>query len=80
MGSVIESIAAVPRSRRVLKYTHGNGKRKAHAYGIPSPDPPQDAEKHKDKDKSLVTLNESAVLSEIERAGRGLVKRIVVQI
>lgn len=42
-------------------------------------DPLQDAEKPKDKDKSLVTLNDNAVLSEIERTGRGMVKRIVVQ-
>ncbi|KZT64811.1 Nrap protein [Daedalea quercina L-15889] len=43
---------------------------------------PADTEKpkEKDKDKSLVVLNESAVLSEIERIGRGLIKRIVVQV
>ncbi|KAH9829045.1 Nrap protein [Rhodofomes roseus] len=39
-----------------------------------------DKPKEKEKDKSLVVLNESAVLSEIERMGRGLVKRIVVQV
>ncbi|TFY57330.1 hypothetical protein EVJ58_g7084 [Rhodofomes roseus] len=39
-----------------------------------------DKPKEREKDKSLVVLNESAVLSEIERMGRGLVKRIVVQV
>ena len=52
----------------------------SYAFVISSPDPPQDAEKHKDKDKSLVVLNENAVLSEIERMGRSMVRRIVVQV
>ncbi|KAH9912225.1 Nrap protein [Fomitopsis serialis] len=36
--------------------------------------------REKEKERSLVVLNERAVLSEVERMGRGLVRRIVVQV
>jgi hypothetical protein len=35
-------------------------------------------ENEKAKDKGLVTLNQDAVVSEIERLGRGIVKKITI--
>ena len=34
----------------------------------------------KSKDKNIVTVNESAILSEIERLGTGFVKQVTVQV
>lgn len=44
-----------------------------------SQEPGKPKEKSKDKDRSAVVLNERAVLSELERMGTGLAKRIVLQ-
>jgi len=35
-------------------------------------------ENEKSKDKGLVALNQNAVISEIERLGRGIVKKITI--
>ncbi|KAI0725349.1 Nrap protein [Fomitopsis betulina] len=45
-----------------------------------TPTAAQDMEKSKDKDRSMVVLNENAVLHEIERMGKGMVRQIIVHV
>ncbi|PCH41941.1 Nrap-domain-containing protein [Wolfiporia cocos MD-104 SS10] len=66
-GAVWDPSLKTPRPFRVLG-------------GFSSTPVRKDAEKSKEKDKSLVVLNEDAILSEIERIGSGLVKKIILHV